>query len=161
MNVLINASKRSAVFLKFFLMGLLSLSSVANAQSNSIESITANQQGINVIIKIGLKNPVGKAPLGFSISNPARIALDFADTTNGTGKTAVDIGIGDLRNVNVVEATGRSRLVFNMNKPLNYATTVEGSFVIVTIDGSGGIATPVNSVGLPVVSVAPTKVNIT
>ncbi|CAN5853124.1 type 4a pilus secretin PilQ [soil metagenome] len=158
MNVLIDASKRSAVFLKFFLMGLLSLSSVANAQSNSIESITANQQGINVIIKIGLKNPVGKAPLGFSISNPARIALDFADTTNGTGKTAVDIGIGDLRNVNVVEATGRSRLVFNMNKPLNYATTVEGNSVIVTIDGSGGIATPVNSVGLPVVSVAPMKV---
>ncbi|MDO8654500.1 MAG: type IV pilus secretin PilQ [Undibacterium sp.] len=158
MNALIIASKRSTVLLKFFLIGLLALSPLAYAQSNSIESITANQQGINIIIKIGLKNPVGKAPLGFSISNPARIALDFADTSNGTGKTAIDIGIGELRNVNVVEATGRSRLVFNLNKSLNYATTIEGNAVIVTIDGSGGIATAVNSIGLPVVSTAPVNV---
>ena len=158
MNALIIASKRSTVLLKFFLIGLLALSPLAYAQSNSIESITANQQGINIIIKIGLKNPVGKAPLGFSISNPARIALDFADTSNGTGKTAIDIGIGELRNVNVVEATGRSRLVFNLNKSLNYATTIEGNAVIVTIDGSGGIAKAVNSIGLPIVSTAPVNV---
>ena len=157
MNALINTSKRSAMRVKFFLIGLLAFSQLAFAQSNSIESISANQQGVNLIVKITLKNPIVKSPLGFSISNPARIALDFADTSNGTGKTAIDIGIGDLRNVNVVEATGRSRLVFNMNKSLNYATTVEGNSVIVTIDGSGGIATAVNSVGLPVVSAAPSQ----
>ena len=143
---------------KFFLIGLLAFSQFAFAQSNSIESISANQQGVNLIVKITLKNPLVKSPLGFSITNPARIALDFADTSNGTGKSAIDIGMGDLRNVNVVEATGRSRLVFNMNKSLNYATTVEGNVVIVTIDGSGGIATAVNSVGLPVASSAPAKV---
>jgi type IV pilus assembly protein PilQ len=158
MNVLTNASKRSTVFLKFILMGLLALSPMAHAESNSIETITANQQGVNIIIKVGLKNPVAKSPLGFSVSNPARIALDFADTANGTGKTAFDIGIGELRNVNVVEATGRSRLVFNLNKSLNYATTVEGNAVIVTIDGSGGIATAVNSVGIPVKTVAASNV---
>ncbi len=105
-----------------------------------------------MIVKINLKNPLVKSPLGFAISNPARIALDFADTSNNTGKTAIDIGMGDLRNVNLVEVTGRSRLVFNLNKSLNYATTVEGNSVIVTIDGSGGIATAVNSQGLPVAS---------
>lgn len=152
MNALIHTSKRSAMRVKFFLIGLLTLSQLSFAQSNSIESVSANQQGVNLIVKITLKNPVIKSPLGFSISNPARIALDFADTSNGTGKTAIDIGMGDLRNVNLVEATGRSRLVFNMNKSLNYATTIEGNSVIVTIDGSGGIATAVNSVGLPVIS---------
>ncbi|MDO9191371.1 MAG: AMIN domain-containing protein, partial [Undibacterium sp.] len=139
---------------KFFLISLLAFSQFSFAQSNSIESIAANQQGVNVIVKIMLKNPLVKPPLGFAISNPARIALDFSDTSNGTGKTAIDIGMGDLRNVNVVEATGRSRLVFNLSKALNYATTIEGNSVIVTIDGSGGIATAVNSVGLPV-NVAP------
>lgn len=143
---------------KFFLIGLLAFGQLAFAQSNSIESISANQQGVNLIVKITLKNPLVKSPLGFSISNPARIALDFADTSNGTGASAIDISMGDLRNVNVVEATGRSRLVFNLNKSLNYATTVEGNAVIVTIDGSGGIATAVNSVGLPVVSTAPAQV---
>jgi len=56
--------------------------------------------------------------------------------------------------VNVVEVGGRSRLVFNLNKPLNYATAMEGNSVIVTIDGSGGVATAVNSAGLPVAPAA-------
>lgn len=123
----------------------------AHAQENAIESITANQQGANVIVKIVLKNPVVKPPIGFSITSPARVALDFANTTNGTGKTAQDIGLGDVRNVNVVQAGERSRLVFNLARPLNYATLVEGNAVVVTIDGSGGVATPVNAAGVPVV----------
>ncbi|MES2071347.1 MAG: type IV pilus secretin PilQ family protein [Pseudomonadota bacterium] len=133
---------------------LMGLATSAFAQSNAIESITANQQGVNVIVKIVMKNPITKPPLGFAVTSPARIALDFADTVNGTGKTSTDISIGDVRNVNVIEATGRSRMVFNLNKPLNYATAIEGNAVIMTIDGSGGIATAVNSVGLPVAPAA-------
>jgi type IV pilus assembly protein PilQ len=130
---------------------LLSLgTSVALAQENAIESISANQQGANVIVKVNLKNPLAKPPIGFSITSPARIALDFAATTNATGKTAIDINLGDVRNVNVVQAGERSRLVFNLTKPLNYATVVDGNAVIVTIDGSGGVATAVNSSGVPV-----------
>jgi type IV pilus assembly protein PilQ len=128
---------------------------MAFAQENSIESISANQQGANVIVKIALKNPVQKAPIGFSITNPARIALDFAGTGNGTGKTVQDIGLRDVRNVNVVQAGDRSRLVFNLNRPLSYATTVDGNMVVVTIDGSGGVATPVNASGIPVAPLAP------
>lgn len=123
---------------------------LAAAQENAIQSITANQQGSNVVVKVTLKNPVGKPPIGFSVTNPARIALDFAGTTNDTGKSAQDIGLGDVRNVNVVQAGGRSRLVFNLVRPLNYATAVEGNSVIVSIDGSGGPATAVNASGLPV-----------
>ena len=122
---------------------------VAFAQENAIESISANQQGANVIIKVTLKNPVAKPPMGFSITSPARIALDFSGTTNATGKSAQDIGLGDVRNVNVVQAADRSRLVFNLTRPLNYATAIEGNVVIVTIDGSGGVATAVGSSGLP------------
>lgn len=120
------------------------------AQENAIESISTNQQGSNVIVKVTLKNPPEKSPIGFSITSPARIALDFPATANGTGKSSQDINIGDVRNVNVVQAGERSRLVFNLKRPLNYATAVEGNAVIVTIDGSGGVATAVNSSGIPV-----------
>jgi type IV pilus assembly protein PilQ len=123
---------------------------VAYAQENAIESITSNQQGANVIVKVTLKNPVTKPPIGFSITNPARIALDFTGTSNATGKSAQDIALGDVRNVNVVQAGERSRLVFNLSRPLNYATVIEGNSVVITIDGSGGVATAVNSSGLPV-----------
>ena len=124
--------------------------SAAMAEDNAIESINANQQGANVIVRVQMKKPVEKAPIGFSITSPARIALDFVGTSNATGKTTQDIGLGDVRNVNVVQAGERSRLVFNLSRPLNYATAVEGNSVIVTIDASGGVATAVSSVGLPV-----------
>ena len=126
MNALINISKRGAMFFKACIFMMLGISQLAFAQSNSIESVVANQQGSNIVVKVGLKNPITKLPAGFSIANPARIALDFADASNGTGKTTVDVNIGDLRTVTLVEASGRSRMIFNLNKPLNYATVIEG-----------------------------------
>jgi type IV pilus assembly protein PilQ len=101
---------------------------------------------------VSLKNAVSKPPIGFSITSPARIALDFSGTVNSLGKTTQDIGLGDVRNVNVVQAGDRSRVVFNLLRPLNYATAVDGKTVVVTIDGSGGVATPVNAAGIPVAS---------
>src|SRR4051812_19740440 len=93
----------------FASLALATMAGHAMAQENSIESITASQQGANVIVKIALKNPVAKPPVGFSISNPARIALDFPSTGNNTGAPTQDIGLGDVRNVNVVQAGERSR----------------------------------------------------
>ncbi|MBR7791490.1 type IV pilus secretin PilQ [Undibacterium sp. FT147W] len=143
------------MFFKACIFMMLGISQFAFAQSNSIESVVANQQGSNIVVKVGLKNPITKLPAGFSIANPARIALDFADVANATGKTTVDVNIGDLRTVTLVEASGRSRMIFNLNKPLNYATVIEGKYLIVTIDGSGGVATAVNSQGLPVNTESP------
>ena len=128
---------------------LVMICGAATAQENAIQSITANQQGANVVVRVELKNPVVKPPIGFSITNPARIALDFAGTANATGKGVQDIGLGDVRNVNVVQAGERSRLVFNLARTLNYATTVDGNAVIITINGSGGLATAVNAAGFP------------
>jgi type IV pilus assembly protein PilQ len=126
------------------------VSGIAMAQENAIESISTNQQGANVIVKITLKKPIEQPPIGFSIANPARIALDFPGVTNATGATTQEVGLGDVRNVNVVQAGARSRVVFNLKRPLNYATVIEGNAVVVTIDGSGAVATAVNSSGTPV-----------
>lgn len=145
------AVARQAMLVSAF-AGLFLLCVHAVAQDNSIESISANQQGSNVVVKIAMKNPVAKPPIGFSITSPARIALDFSATNNSIGKSTHEIGLGDVRNVNVVQAGERSRLVFNLSRPLNYATAVDGNMVVVTIDGSGNIATPVNAAGIPVQS---------
>ncbi|UTY56693.1 type IV pilus secretin PilQ [Massilia sp. erpn] len=123
---------------------------LAQAQAgNAIESITANQQGSNVIVKIALRNAPEKPPLGFAITNPSRIALDFGTTVNATGKTMQELNLGDLRSVTVVQVGERSRLVFNLKRSLNYATAVDGNNVILTIEGSGGVATAVDASGLP------------
>lgn len=140
--------------MRFFL--LISVAAVfafgggqAFAESNAIEQVVASQHGSDVIIKVTMKNPLDKAPLGFSTTAPARIALDFPSTKNETGKTTVDINMGSVRTLNIVQADDRSRLVFNLNKPLNYAAVIENNLLIITIDGSGNVATGLNSKGIP------------
>ena len=149
MNILRKIIKGSAMRIKLLFLSLICTSSFAWAQSNSIESISSNQQGSNVVVKIDMKLPVAKSPVSFAINSPSRIVMDFSDTQNALNKSSVDIGLGEVRNVNLVEGDKRYRLVFNLNRPLNYATVIEGNSVIVTIEGSGGIATGLNSVGLP------------
>jgi type IV pilus assembly protein PilQ len=123
---------------------LLALGGTAYAQAqladNAIESISANQQGANVVVNIAMKNAPTKLPLGFAITNPARIALDFGATTNATGQNAQDINLGEVRGVNVVQAGERTRLVMNLKRPASYSTAIDGKSVVVTVAGAGAVA---------------------
>lgn len=122
----------------------------ALAQGNAIESITANQQGSNVVINVAMREAPARAPIGFAITNPSRIALDFGATANATGKTVHEMNLGDVRSLNVVQAGERTRLVLNLARTLNYATAIDGKSVIVTVEGSGGVARALDASGLPV-----------
>ena len=137
-------------FLQYACSLLLALGvSSAWAQGNAIESISANQQGGNVVLNVTMKEAPARLPIGFSITNPARIALDFGATANATGRSSQEINLGDVRGVNVVQAGERTRLVVNLQRPLNYAAAIDGRSVIVTIEGSGGVARAVDGAGVP------------
>jgi type IV pilus assembly protein PilQ len=126
------------------------------AQGNAIESITANQQGSNVVINVTMRDVPARPPIGFAITNPARIALDFGATANATGKNMQELNLGDVRSLNLVQAGERTRLVVNLARSLNYATAIDGKSIIVTVEGTGGVARAVNASGLPVaVAAAP------
>src|SRR5471030_2219079 len=127
---------------------------LGQAGGNAIASVTAHQQGSNIIVKIALDHAPDKLPIGFAITNPPRIALDFGATSNATGKNTEDMNLGELRSVNLVQAGERSRLVFNLKRALNYATAIDGNAIILTIDGSGGLAQAVDASGLPVAAPA-------
>lgn len=160
MSAIKNNIYASTGLLKWLVFACCSLfMSVAMAQTNMIEGITANQQGANIIVRIAFAKPLSKLPTGFSIQSPARIALDFTDYANSTGKHTLDFNVGDLRSVNIAESNNRTRLVFNLNRFLNYAMAMEGNTLIVTIDGSGSVATAVNSQGLPVANAVAEKRN--
>ena len=148
-TTLMGAVVRMGAYLALALGGANAL-----AQDNAIESITANQQGNNVIVNIAMRNAPAKLPIGFSITNPTRIALDFGATVNATGKTSQEMNLGDVRNVNVVQAGERTRLVFNLKRALSYATAIDGKSIIVTVDGSGGVAQAFTTAGLPAATAA-------
>ena len=99
------------------------------AELNSVESISASRlSGGEVVIKIGLKQPVAAVPEVFTIGTPPRIALTLLKTANGLDKKTLELREGDLRSATIVQAVDRTRLVFNLNQLLTYdAPTVEGN----------------------------------
>ena len=106
----------------------------AQPAANSIEAINvAGQRGGNIVVRITLKQPLANPPAGFTINNPPRIAFDFPGTHNALGKNIQEVGDGDLRNMNIVQAGDRTRLVMNLTRPLAYDTKIDGRNVIVTL----------------------------
>ncbi|MBI2288811.1 MAG: AMIN domain-containing protein, partial [Betaproteobacteria bacterium] len=81
----------------------------AQPAANSIEAINvAGQRGGNIVVRITLKQPLADPPAGFTINNPPRIAFDFPGTSNALGKNTQEVGDGDLRNMNIVQAGERT-----------------------------------------------------
>ena len=103
------------------------------AASNSIERIDATQTGAGVFLTIELKGAVATVPNSFSVTNPARVALDLPGTINNLGRSAIEINQGDLRSVNVVQAQGRARVVLNLRRPLTYTVSLKGNSVQVAL----------------------------
>jgi type IV pilus assembly protein PilQ len=111
------------------------------AAGNSIERIDATQTGTSVILTIQLKQPPAGVPASFSVSNPARIAIDLPQTISNLGRNQVEINQGDLRSVNVVQAQGRSRVVLNLRRALTHAITVDGSTLQVALGAAADTTT--------------------
>ncbi len=116
---------------------VFSASAVAQStQGNLLQSInTSTLQGGKVIIRANFKDPLAAAPPGFTVTNPARIAIDLPGVSNALGKNTVDIGEGDVRSVSVVEVSGRTRLVINLTRSLNYTTGLDSNSLVITLEG--------------------------
>src|SRR4029077_18443597 len=70
-------------------------------------------------------------------ANPPRIALDFTDTSSALSSNQRAVDSPTLRSLNFVQAGNRTRVVFNLNAPQSFETSVEGRDVLVTLADSG------------------------
>ncbi len=121
---------------------LLSTASIsARAQANSIEAINVSPQvGGKVVVKVTLKQAPAGPPAGFTINNPPRIAFDFPNTTSTLGRGTQEVGEGDLRSINIVQAGDRTRLVLNLARTTSYDTQIEGRALLITLQGTTAAA---------------------
>jgi len=113
---------------------------LAWAQSNSIKSITSAQQGSATVLRIQMAKPPTDAPPSFTIANPPRVAMDFKDTDSKLGKNLIEMLNGDVHSVNVVQGTGRSRVVLNLKRPLQFQSAIQGSTIVVSLDQVAAVA---------------------
>lgn len=106
----------------------------AAAWAASVQAVSGSQQGGGEVVRIELSEPLKDAVTGFAIQSPARIALDLPGATNAMGQSLVELQQGNLDTVNVVEGTGRTRVVLNLKAPTTYRTQVDGNGILVFLD---------------------------
>ncbi len=126
------------------LLSALTAAGWAQAQL-AIKSLSATNQAGSEIVRIETTQPLAAPPAGFTIQSPARIALDFAGASNGIGRNLVELGQGNLRSANVVEAGDRTRVVLNLNQAVNYKTTIDGNVLLVVLESPSAAAAPAGS----------------
>ncbi len=137
-----------------FLLGILACVmlpwSSTHAEENSIEAMKVARQGGVLNLKLTFKAPLYVPPSVFSVANPARLALDFPNTTNGLGKNSQLFNEGDLRSANIVEVENRTRVVLNLNRAMTYETTVEGNTLLLALSPTAGKAWQEGGIDKPV-----------
>ena len=75
----------------------------------AVEAVSGSIQGGSEVVRIDFSQPLQAVPAGFTIQAPARIALDVPGATNALGRSSVEVNLGNLRSVNVVQAGERTR----------------------------------------------------
>jgi type IV pilus assembly protein PilQ len=116
---------------------LLFVGSAANAQEKNrlqdiqVQSLPGNRVELKLIM-----SGTASEPLAFTIDDPARIALDLADTILGLTSRRRDVNMGPLNTVLTAEANGRTRVVLNLDTMVAYETRVSGNTVTITLGDS-------------------------
>lgn len=120
----------------------------ANLQKMDVAALP----GDKVELKLTFDEPVA-APRGYTIEQPARIALDLPGVSSQLGEKNRELGVGNARSVTVVEAKSRTRLIVNLSTLVPYSTRSEGNSVIVVV----GDPAAVSSAQASAAPVAPAK----
>jgi len=97
------------------------------------------QPGEKVEVRLVLDGPA-PAPVTFTIDNPARLAVDLPGTALALDSRRIDVKSGGVDTIVAAEASGRTRLVFNLDRMQPYDVRTEGNTVFVTV-GGGAMAT--------------------
>jgi len=138
------------------LMAALVSPALLAANLNALD--VASLPGDRVELKLAFDEPVA-APRGYTLDQPARIALDLPGVSSKLDSKNRELGVGNARSVTVVEAQGRTRLIVNLTTLVPYSTRVDGNNLFVVL-GESGAAAPaaVGPVAAPVVQPTPAAV---
>lgn len=141
----------------FSALAALFLAGAVHAQgTRALQKLdVAAQDGGRVLLTLTLSEDAPE-PVVFSIDKPARLSLDFADTSNALAERYKKINVGTVLSIASAEAKGRTRVVVEMMKVAPYNIQVEGNkvYVQLTPDIAAESAAPSLAAPAPVAPVA-------
>ena len=126
---------------------------LSDALANQLQDISFSAlPGNRVEIVLTTSDPVGE-PLSFTTDNPARIAIDLANTTSALAQKVTPVAIGMARSITAIEAGDRTRVVINLLEQVAHEIRAEGNRLIVSV-GAGGGAGSMSATSAPKASMA-------
>lgn len=129
------------------LVALVALAYSSGAYPAQIEDIEfSSLPGDKTEIRL-VFDGVPPTPTGYTIEQPARIALDLKGVTSLLQDKHHPLGSGNARSVTVVEAGDRTRVIVAMTELVAYSTDVLGNTLVVSVgaDDQGLIASSTSS----------------
>lgn len=114
----------------FGLLLQITISSVGAATLKAVDAVTL--AGNKLQIQLTMDAEI-ESPQVFQTDNPARIALDFPNVSNGLNKKVVNVNQGGVSNIFFMASEGRMRVIVNMLASVPYETAIKGNQVLLTL----------------------------
>jgi type IV pilus assembly protein PilQ len=132
------------------------------ATALSFDVLAANLESLNVAalpgdrveLKLVFDEPVAQ-PRGYTIDQPARIALDLPGVSSRLATKNQEIDVGATRSLTVVEAKDRTRLIINMSSPQPYNTRVEGNALFIVVGEGAAPSSTASATAAPAPAYTP------
>lgn len=131
------ASARNLAGLMCVLASGLLIAGNAHAVNELTNISIASMSDRQVVISFEMTS-APEEPSSFTIGNPNRIALDFADTLLKMDKKDHDIRQSYAESLSLAEAGGRTRAVVTLSEMVPYQTRIEGNTIQLVIGSAGG-----------------------
>jgi type IV pilus assembly protein PilQ len=117
--------------------GLALIASVAEAGPTVTDIEFASRPGSKFEIRLDFDEAPPEVS-SYTIEKPARLALDFPDTSSALDQKRYSLPYGNATGVVLLESGGRTRMVVNLVKLVPYETRVEGNSLYVVVGQDGG-----------------------
>lgn len=144
------------------LLGIAALAVSAQARAGTLQDIRFSSLP-NDVTQIELRfDSAPPSPSGYTIDQPARIAIDLDGVSSALASRYHSLGTGNARSVTVVEADDRLRVIVNLTRLVPYETRVRGNSLFLDVgsmaDESGPVAEPVATVRTRPDATAPSEI---
>lgn len=106
----------------------------ASAQSEINDVVLKSGDNGSVVVDFTFES-MAVTPEVFITEVPARIALDFSDTQNVSGKRNLAIGLGNAKGLRMVSTDNKTRAVIDLLSVGQHSVSVDGNVVSLALQG--------------------------
>ncbi len=134
-NTMIRQVGQPARALRVFAIIAAGLASWTASAGPSLTEVSVQPSDASLTIELKLDGAAPETSV-FALESPPRISIDIPDTAVALKNRRMQINQGLVQSLTAVQASGRSRVVLNLQKLPEYSVSSSGNSILVVLEGS-------------------------